>query len=462
MYLSNKTPQEKFYQVRKDFQVFYFESFEIQEENNEINIVFHFSIDRKIFFNPEIKFPYNAFFDKSQLLDKEQLNSIVFHMGMIELISYWKSACPPIIHLVPFSLTEEQQAFWRKIYFHGLGEFFHINKIETNINDFFQFRFENENVFSKIDLPKTSDVMIPVGGGKDSVVTLEIIREMNLKAVPFIINPRAASFQSAMAAGYSENEIIVINRTIDNQLLQLNKEGFLNGHTPFSAMLAFSGILVAFCCKIPNMALSNESSANEASIIGTNINHQYSKSFEFETDFRNYVHENLSKDFNYYSLLRPLSELQIAALFSKTDKYNLVFKSCNVGSKDDIWCCNCSKCLFTYIMLSPFIKAETMLSIFGENLFEKASLWNTLLELSGQTEEKPFECVGTIEEVNIALCEIIKQKQNVKLPILLQKYMESESYQKYNMLNFNDLLKEFNSEHHLPVEQFEFISKKLA
>lgn len=103
-----------------------------------------------------------------------------------------------------------------------------------------------------------------------------------------------------------------------------------------------------------------------------------------------------------------------------------------------------------------------MLSIFGENLFEKASLWNTLLELSGQTEEKPFECVGTIEEVNIALCEIIKQKQNVKLPILLQKYMESESYQKYNMLNFNDLLKEFNSEHHLPVEQFEFISKKLA
>lgn len=462
MYLSNKTTQEKFHQLRKDFKVFYFESFEFQYKNKVLNVVFHFSIDRKIFFKPEVKLPYNVFFDKDQLLDKEQLDSIVFHMGMIELISYWKSACPCIIHLVPFSLTGEQQAFWRKIYFHGLGEFFHINQIETNINDFFQFRFENDTAFSKIDLPKTNDVMIPVGGGKDSVVTLEIIREMNLKAVPFIINPRAASFQSAVAAGYSENEIIVMNRTIDNQLLQLNKEGFLNGHTPFSAMLAFSGILVAFCCKIPNMALSNESSANEATIIGTNINHQYSKSFEFETDFRNYVHENLSKDFNYYSLLRPVSELQIAALFSKTDKYNLVFKSCNVGSKEDVWCCNCSKCLFTYIMLSPFIKAETMLSIFGENLFDIASLWNTLLELSGQTEEKPFECVGTIEEVNIALCEIIKQKQNVKLPILLQKYMESENYQKYNMLNFNNLLKKFNSEHYLPVEQIEFISKKLA
>lgn len=210
------------------------------------------------------------------------------------------------------------------------------------------------------------------------------------------------------------------------------------------------------------MALSNESSANEASIIGTNINHQYSKSFEFETDFRNYVHENLSADFNYYSLLRPLSELQIAALFSKTDTYNLIFKSCNVGSKEDVWCCNCSKCLFTFIMLSPFIKSEIMLSIFGENLLDKMNLWNTLLELSGQTEEKPFECVGTIEEVNIALCEIIKQKQNEKLPILLQKYKESGNYQKYNMLNYKDLLQEFNSEHYLSVEQFEFISKKLA
>lgn len=462
MYLSNKTTPEKFYQLRKDFQAFYFESFEVQYKNKILNIVFHFSIDRKIFFNPEVKLPYNMFFDEGQLFDKEQLDSIVFHMGMIELISYWKSACPPIIHLVPFSLTEKQQSFLRKIYFHGLGEFFHINKIETNINDFFQFRFENDTAFSKIDLPKTSDVMIPVGGGKDSVVTLEIIREMNLKAVPFIINPRAASYQSAIAAGYSENEIIVMNRSIDKQLLQLNKEGFLNGHTPFSAMLAFSGILVAFCCKIPNMALSNESSANESSIIGTEINHQYSKSFEFETDFRNYVHENLSADFNYYSLLRPLSELQIAALFSKTDKYNLIFKSCNVGSKEDVWCCNCSKCLFTFIMLSPFIKSEIMLSIFGENLFDKIILWNTLLELSGQTEEKPFECVGTIEEVNIALCEIIKQKQNEKRPILLQKYMDSENYKKYNSLDYKDLLKEFNSEHYLSDAQFEFISKKLA
>lgn len=103
-----------------------------------------------------------------------------------------------------------------------------------------------------------------------------------------------------------------------------------------------------------------------------------------------------------------------------------------------------------------------MLSIFGENLFDKIILWNTLLELSGQTEEKPFECVGTIEEVNIALCEIIKQKQNEKRPILLRKYMNSENYKKYNSLDYKDLLKEFNSEHYLSDAQFEFISKKLA
>ncbi len=461
MQLNNKTSLEKFYQLRKDFQVFYFESFDVHNNNNAITIVFHFSIDRKIFFNPLINIPLNPSLNHHNW-NHEQLKSIAFHMGMIELISYWKSACPPIIHICPFSLSNKQQDFWRKIYYHGLGEFFYTNGIKTNIHDFFDFRFENEHSFSKIDIEESTDVLIPVGGGKDSVVTLEIIREINAKAIPFIINPRGASFQSALAGGYSENEIVVMNRSIDQQLLKLNQEGFLNGHTPFSAMLAFSGLLISFLLKIPNMALSNEASANEATVIGTDINHQYSKSFEFETDFRNYIYENLSTTFNYYSLLRPLSELQIAALFSKTNKYDKIFKSCNVGSKTNSWCCQCSKCLFTFIMLSPFLNEEKMIEIFGENLFQNQNLIDTLMELSGQTEEKPFECVGTIEEVNIALCETIRQRSHTTLPLLLEKYSKSTFYQKFNKIDFKKQLSIFNTEHYLSDEQFEFISKKLS
>lgn len=462
MQLYNKTSQEKFDVLRQEFEKFTFECFTITTSEQSLNIVFHFSLDEKIHFKPETKLPFNQYFNKNNLPKKEDLNSIAFHMGLIELISYWKAACPKTIHIKPYNLTIAQQSFWRKIYYFGLGEFFHTNKIEINYDDFFEFSFGNKLPFPKIDLVATNEVMIPIGGGKDSVVSLEIIKGMNFKAIPFIINPRGASWESALAAGYDENEIISMSRSIDPQLLKLNQEGYLNGHTPFSAMLAFSGLLAAHCCKISNMALSNEASANEPTVIGTDINHQYSKSFEFETDFRNYVHQHISPNFNYYSLLRPLSELQIAALFSKTDKYNKIFKSCNVGSKNNVWCCQCSKCLFTYIILSAFLKEEKMIEIFGENLFQNEKLIDTLLELSGQTEEKPFECVGTIEEVNIALCQIIRQHNNSTLPLLLEKYSKSAFYQKFNKINFKEQLKNFNPEHYLSEEQFEYISKKLS
>jgi hypothetical protein len=65
--------------------------------------------------------------------------------------------------------------------------------------------------------------------------------------------------------------------------------------------------------------LSNEKSADEENTIwnGLKINHQYSKSGEFEKDFRKYVEINISKDINYYSKLRDKYELEIAEIFAK-------------------------------------------------------------------------------------------------------------------------------------------------
>ena len=229
------------------------------------------------------------------------------------------------------------------------------------------------------------------------------------------MNPRGATTECCRVAGFPLEEVLVIRRAIDPTLLQLNQQGYLNGHTPFSAMLAFYTRLASALSGIPNVALSNESSANESTVKGSYVNHQYSKSLEFEDDFRAYVGneemrmKNDDSSYNYFSFLRPLSELQIAMLFSRFTDYHDVFRSCNVGSKQDVWCGHCAKCLFAYIILSPFIEPSRMSAIFGHNLLDDRSLCAEFEQLVGQAETKPFECVGTVGEVRQALAMTLRR-----------------------------------------------------
>jgi hypothetical protein len=193
-----------------------------------------------------------------------------------------------------------------------------------------------------------------------------------------------------------------------------------------------------------HIALSNESSANESTVLGQDVNHQYSKSIEFENDFRDYVKKIISGDFNYFSFLRPLNELKIAEYFSKFPKYHSVFRSCNVGSKDDIWCNNCAKCLFAYIILSPFIEPEKIIQLFGEDLLNKENLKHEFEQLIGIKNTKPFECVGTIDEVNTALNLHIQRFPN-HTPKLIDYYKTLPNYTK----NPIDITNDFFNNHNL-------------
>jgi hypothetical protein len=299
------------------------------------------------------------------------------------------------------------------------------------------------------------ETIVPVGGGKDSPVTLELLKKQH--SIPMIINPRQATLACVQMAGY-ENNFLQINRTIDSTLLDLNAKGYLNGHTPFSAMLAFYSVLLAVLSQKKHIALSNESSANEATVKNMDVNHQYSKSYEFESDFRNYISKYVNTDINYYSFLRPLSELQIAYLFAQLPSYFPVFKSCNVGSKTDIWCGTCSKCLFTYIILSPFIEIEAITQIFGSNLLNNKTLIPVLKELIGESEVKPFECVGTREEVCIALCEACKR--NHPLPTLLQYFQSTPLYEQYKDTDFKTSLTRFENKHFLTEDLWMLLTSK--
>ncbi len=451
--------QEKFSDLRNTYQEFVYEGFEYDFLETELQIVFQFSIDDFVGFTPKIIIPKTSFLNHKHL-SKDYIEWVIFHIGMIELISYWKAICPKKIVIRDFYLNEKQIAFWKKIYFHGLGEFFYLNDIHTNMDNFVEIESQSTRVFSAQSLKLFDDCIIPVGGGKDSVVSLELLKNWEGDNLALIMNPRGASSATANIAGF-EDKTIIIKRFLDQQLLDLNKQGFLNGHTPFSALLGFITVLSASLAQKKYIALSNESSANESTVIGTDVNHQYSKSFEFESDFRNYVHEFISPDIQYFSLLRPISEFQIASLFAKSPQYFNDFKSCNAGSKQNIWCGACSKCLFTFIILSPFIKPNILEEIFGKNLFNDDALVGYFDELTGIAEVKPFECVGTVDEVNAALCLTMEQYNEASLPLLLKRFKNSKLNLICDSVNRKQLLKTIEKEHFLEAEFEELIRKEL-
>lgn len=437
-----------FVEFREKYPVFTYESFDYKLTERGISFSFHFHIGDEWHFNPssEIDFQNVPFL---RHVPSAEIENLVFHIGMIELISYWKPTCSPSVVIKPFSLSDEQVRWWKKLWYNGLGEFFYINSIQTTPKDFLWITAgEKEIPAFAYAAENPTATMVPVGGGKDSPVTLELIKNSGRRVIPLIINPRGATINTVKVSGIADDGFVSVKRTIDPALLEMNSKGFLNGHTPFSAMLAFYTLLIARLAGVSDIALSNESSANESTVPGTDVNHQYSKSFEFEQDFRSYYKKYISDGFNYFSFLRPLTELQIAGLFSKMKDYHPVFRSCNVGSKEDIWCGKCPKCLFANIILSPFLSPEKLSDIFGRNLYESKDLKTAFDELTGIIPVKPFECVGTVSEVNEALQLAIRNfyPDNNSLPYLLTDYVN-----RFQM-PAADSLHSWNNEHNLSAE----------
>ncbi len=139
----------------------------------------------------------------------------------------------------------------------------------------------------------------------------------------------------------------------------------------------------------------------------------------------------------------------------------MAFKSCNIGSKEKEWkwCCNCAKCLFAFTILSPYLYKDKLISIFGVDLFEKENLLNTFIDLTGNGETKPFDCVGTFEEVNFAISKTINniEKQGEQLPYLLKYYKDN-----YNLVNTeNDITLRYNEENNLTEEQNDLLRREV-
>lgn len=409
-----------FKELRSKHPEFIYNDFEINFSGRDLRVSFDFEILPDIKFRPEIILP-NVSLNKN-------IDNLVFNLGLIEMLSYWKATCSPKIIIKAGYLSEDQIVFWKNLLIKGLGEFFYTNQI-----DFTQDGLVNFEVRSHMSSGKPFDGtlkdrdLILVGGGKDSVVTLDSISKSRKEFNCLLLNPTDAAVKIADAVGCKNP--IIIKRIIDPKLLELNEQGYLNGHTPFSAYLAFLSTLSSVIYDFKNIVVSNESSSNEGNVswmgherdISYEINHQYSKTTEFEKNFREYSKKYLAP-VNYYSFLRSLGELEISELFSKMPKYHKLFRSCNKGAKTGIWCGKCPKCVSTYLTLYPFLGEKTR-QIFGKDLLEDESLIPVVKGLLRENNIlKPFECVATVREIKTAILLGRKKaiKEGIKIPKVLQ------------------------------------------
>ncbi|MFA5431621.1 MAG: hypothetical protein WC319_01910 [Candidatus Paceibacterota bacterium] len=419
-----------FKELRKNYPEFIYESYVWEIKEKDFHASFCFK-NGEITYNPSVII--KDIIERN--IDKRALDNLVFNLGMIEMFSYWKATCSKKIIIKAGHLDKKQINWFKDLLLNGMGQFFYENKINFTAPDFVEIVSEGKSAFKMGKVTKNG-ILIPIGGGKDSAVTLELMKKFKKDVDCFALNNNQNIQEMFKASGYKN--MIVAERKIEDKLLELNRKGYLNGHTPFVAYLSFLTVLVSVLFNKKYIAFSNEDSSNEGNIrwLGYDINHQYSKTYDFEGKFRKYCDDYLVTSLEYFSILRLMYEIQIARIFSYMKNYFPVFLSCNEAQKTHSgtkkktgkWCGACPKCLFVYMILYPFISSDELFSIFNDDLFDKKELLPTLKELIGEKEVKPFECVGTRKEALVAL--YLAYKKNPERPVLL-KYFEKEILPKH-------------------------------
>lgn len=455
---------DKYSEYRSKYTKFEYKSYNISETTDSITIDYVFVIEGLAEFRPGWTFPKPADYSAENDLLLEKL---AFSLGMAEAVSYWKAVCSPEVSVCCGELSAAQINWWKKLWFNGLGEFFYVNNIKADIESFVDIKSSGSfRCSSNAVLPPVEGCLVPIGGGKDSALTLETLVTNGMNCRCYAINDRQSISRTVETAGLPKEALITAKRHFDRSLVDLNKKGFLNGHTPFSSIVAFSAEITAYLNRLKYIVLSNEDSANESTVVGQNVNHQYSKSFEFERDFHEYESEYLETGIYYFSFLRPLAEFQIAKMFVSHKKYLPVFRSCNLGSKvsPDIWCADCPKCLFVALILSPFLSRSEIKEIFGKDMLDDESFSDYFIELIGKSEHKPFECVGSIDEVNLAVSLAIRRMENngEELPKLFNIYKQTGSYTPETIDERNEACcSSFNNNNLLPEEFRRVLTKEM-
>jgi len=330
-------------------------------------------------------------------------------LHLIAGVSYYKAAVPAQVAIDGYAIAAATAALVETVYLNGLGEFAYRNGL--NLRGRFRLPVEAQAEPAAQPLGLREHALVAIGGGKDSLVSIEALRHAGVAATVTWIGGSQLIRACAERTGLP---MLNIGRTLAPELFELNRQGAWNGHIPVTAVNSAIMVLAALAQGVDQVVFSNERSASYGSqIAGTGeVNHQWSKGWAFEKAFGEHVQRHVAADLHYYSLLRPLSELAVARQFARTDYYDAHFSSCNrnfhiLGERPvNRWCGVCPKCHFVFLALAPFMPKTRLVRIFGRNLLddgEQAGGFDALLEFQ---DHKPFECVGEGRESRAAMATL--------------------------------------------------------
>ncbi|QDH69389.1 UDP-N-acetyl-alpha-D-muramoyl-L-alanyl-L-glutamate epimerase [Marilutibacter alkalisoli] len=364
-----------------------------------------------------ITVPGAPFFNGDAGLDAARVAAVERALRLLHLIagvSYYKAAVPGEIRIDSYGIDADTAALLETIYVNGLGEFAYRNGL--NLHDRIKFpvaRVSEAHPGERASLGLRQHALVAIGGGKDSLVSIEALRELGVEQTVAWIGGSQLIRACANRTGLPT---LNIGRALAPELFEYNRQGAWNGHIPVTAVNSAILVLAALLHGVDQVVFSNERSASYGSIIiapdgrGTDeVNHQWSKGWAFEQAFGEYVERRVAADLHYYSLLRPLSELAVARQFARSDRYDAHFSSCNrnfhiLGERPaNRWCGVCPKCHFVFLALAPFMPKPRLVGIFGRNLLDdedQIAGYDALLEYR---DHKPFECVGEGRESRAAM-----------------------------------------------------------
>ena len=330
-------------------------------------------------------------------------------LHLITGVSYYKAAVPNEIRIDGYAIDAATAVLMEQVYVHGLGEFAYRNGLSLHGRVRFPVGAQAPSVAPPAGLQEHA--LVAIGGGKDSLVSIEALRGAGVaQTVTWV----GGSQLIAACAARTGLPTLNIGRALAPELFEYNRQGAWNGHIPVTAINSAIMVLAALLHGVDQVVFSNERSASYGSMIpGTGeVNHQWSKGWAFERAFGAHVQSHVAADLQYYSLLRPLSELAVARQFARTDHYDAHFSSCNrnfhlLGERPtNRWCGVCPKCHFVFLALAPFMPKPRLVGIFGRNLLDDANQTGGFDALLEYQDHKPFECVGEGQESRAAMATL--------------------------------------------------------
>ncbi len=372
-------------------------------------------------------------------LDESRTAAVEQALRLLHLIagvSYYKAAVPTEIRIESYAIDASTAEFLSEVYENGLGEFAYRNGLSLRGKIRFPtaafpplLQGEGRGEDGVGPAPSKSPhhplpnpppegeganrrALVAIGGGKDSLVSIELLRAANIEQTVAWIGGSQLIRACAERTGLP---MLNIGRQLAPALFEYNRQGAYNGHIPVTAVNSAILVFAALLSGHEDVVFSNERSASYGSMIllpdgrGTGeVNHQWSKGWDFERAFAMEVSRTIAPSLRYYSLLRPLSELAVARQFAKLDRYDAHFSSCNrnfhiLGERPVArWCGVCPKCHFVFLALAPFLPKPRLMAIFGRNLLDDAGLAPGFDALIEYQDHKPFECVGEGRESRAA------------------------------------------------------------